>query len=405
MGEQTVEVVHEALIREWGKLQEWIENDRLFLTWRHQLRVQMAQWISAGKDEGALLRGKPLVIAENWLEKCPADLSNEREYINQSLALRKQEQEKREQEQQKQKREQEKREQEKREQKRRRHFTIGLTWVSVVALFFAGVAGVQWRQVESRRQKLEISQGEVRINYSKAIFDQGQQFDALIEALRVVKPMRSEPNPPMEAVTALRQAIYRVQERNRLEGHSDWINTVSFSPDSKILASGSRDTTIKLWDVKTGKLIRTIKHSGSIVSVSFSPDGKTLASGSGDNTIKLWNVNTGKEIKTLNKQGKYGFSISFSPDGKTLASGSDDKTIKIWDVKTGKEIITLNGHKAGINSVSFSRDGTTLASGSVDKTIKLWDVKTGKEIKTLNGHSDDVSERQFQSRWQNLGFW
>ena len=367
-GDQTVEVVHEALIREWEKLQKWINDNRAFLNWRHQLKTQMNAWNDAGKDEGALLRGKPLVIAEDWLEKCPADLIYERKYINQSLALRKQEQEKRER---------------------------TWRWIILVLMGFLSFAKAQWSQTEYQKRKLEISQGELRINYSKALFDQGQQFDGLIEALRGVKRMRSEPNPPMEAVTALRQAIYRVQERNRLEGHSYWINTVSFSPDSKILASGSRDTTIKLWDVKTGKLIRTIEDSGSIVSISFSPDGKTLASGSGDHTIKLWNVNTGEEIKTLNKQGKYGFSISFSPDGKTLASGSDDKTIKIWDVKTGKEIITLNGHKAGIYSVSFSPDGKTLASGSVDKTIKLWDVKTGKEIKTLNGHSNEVRSVSF----------
>ncbi|MCL1463820.1 WD40 repeat domain-containing protein [Argonema galeatum A003/A1] len=381
--EKTVEVVHEALIREWGQLQEWIENDRAFLTWRHQLRTQMATWNSEGQDEEALLPGKPLVIAEDWLKKRTSDLINEREYIEQSLNLRQQEQEK---------------------QKRSRQTTISvLTVFSALALFLAGFAGVQWRQTQFQKQQLEISQGELRINYSNALFnEEGQQFDALIEALRGAKLLRSKANLPIEAVTALRQGIYRVQERNRLEGHSNWINSVTFSPDGKTLASGSRDTTIKLWDVKTGKLIRTIEHSGSIVSLSFSPDGKTLASGGGDNTIKLWNVNTGQEIKTLTKQGKYGFSISFSPDGKTLASGSEEKTIKIWDVKTGKEIITLNGHKADINSVSFSRDGKILASGSTDKSIKLWDVKTGKEIKTLNGHSDRVRSVSFSPDGKTL---
>ncbi|HAZ49819.1 MAG TPA: hypothetical protein DDW76_17475, partial [Cyanobacteria bacterium UBA11369] len=295
-GEQTVEVVHEALIREWGKLQEWIENDRAFLSWRVQMRIQMEQWNSAGKDEGALLRGKPLVIAEDWLKKRPAELINEREYINQSLAWRKQEQEK---------------------QKRSRHFIIaGLSCFSVVTLFLAAVAGVQWKQAESRKQESEISQGELRINYSNALFNQDQQFDALIEALRGAKPLRSQPKQPIEVVTTLRQAVYRVMERNRLGGHNDWINSVSFSPDSKILASGSRDSTIKLWNVSTGKLIRTIEHSKPLLSLSFSPDGKILASGSGETTIKLWNVATGEEIKILNGHKDSVRSVSFSPDGK-----------------------------------------------------------------------------------------
>ncbi|MEG4396791.1 nSTAND1 domain-containing NTPase [Microcoleus sp. BROC3] len=367
-GEQTVEVVHEALIREWGKLREWIEDDRAFLTWRHQLQIQMAQWNSADKDEGALLRGKPLVIAEDWLQKRPAELINERKYIEQSLQLRK-----------------------------RRRRTI----ISVLTGFLL-VAGVQWGQTENQKQQLEISQAELRINYSNALFNEGQQFDALMEALRVAKPLRSQPKPPMEVVTALRQAIYRVGERNRLGGHSDWINTVSFSPDRKTLASGSRDSTIKLWNVSTGQLIRTINDSKSIVSVSFSPDGKTLASNSGDKSIKLWNVATGKEIKTLNGHSNWVRSLSFSPDSKTLASGSDDKSIKLWNVATGKEIKTLNGHSNVVNSVSFSPDGKTLASSSNDKTIKIWDVATGKEMKSLNGHKDLVKSVSFNPKGKTL---
>ncbi|MEH1989677.1 WD40 repeat domain-containing protein, partial [Nostoc sp.] len=148
-----------------------------------------------------------------------------------------------------------------------------------------------------------------------------------------------------------------------------------FSPDGKTLASGSSDNTIKLWDVSTGKAIKTlIGHSSSVWGVGFSPDGKTLASGSSDNTIKLWDVSTGKAIKTLTGHSSSVYSVGFSPDGKTLASGSFDKTIKLWDVNTGKAIKTLTGHSSSVYSVGFSRDGKTLVSGSRDKTVILWDL-------------------------------
>ena len=176
-----------------------------------------------------------------------------------------------------------------------------------------------------------------------------------------------------------------------LTGHTDNVYSVSFSPDGTLLASGSSDDTIKLWDVATGEEIRTLTgHTNIVYSVSFSPDGNTLASGSWDDTIKLWNVDTGKEIRTLTGHTDDVYSVSFSPDGTLLASGSSDDTIKLWDVATGEEIRTLTGHTNIVYSVSFSPDGNTLASGSWDYTIKLWDVDTGEEIRTLTGHTNIV---------------
>ncbi|MEG4857213.1 WD40 repeat domain-containing protein [Microcoleus sp. K1-B6] len=367
-GDQTVEVVHEALIREWEKLQQWIDDDRAFLTWRHQLWAQMEIWNYGDRDQGDLLRGRPLVIAEDWLQKRRSELINEQEYIEQSLKLHKQKQQK------------------------QKHIRWG---IFSVLMGFLGIAGGLWWHAESQKQKVENSQSQLRINYSAALFNQGQNFDALMAALQVAKPLPSEPKPPIEVVEGLRQAVYGVIERNRLEGHSNWVNGVSFSPDGKTLASGSGDNTIKLWNVDTGQVISTIEaHNSPITSVSFSPDGKTLASGSADNTIKLWNVQTSKVITTLNKHSKGLRSISFSRDG-ILASGSDDSTIKLWDVKTGKVIHTLKGHKNIVYSISFSPDGKILASGSADKTIKLWNVKTGKEEKSLPEHENAVLSVSF----------
>ena len=183
---------------------------------------------------------------------------------------------------------------------------------------------------------------------------------------------------------------------NTLEGHSNYIYSVAFSPDGKVLASGSGDKTIKLWEVSTGKLLNTLEgHGDSVYSVGFSPDGKALASGSGDKTIKLWEVGTGKLLNTLQGHANSIYSAGFSPDSKVLASGSADKTIKLWEVGTGKLLNTLQGHAGYVLSVAFSPDGKVLASGSADKTIKLWEVSAGKLLNTLEGHADYVRSVAF----------
>jgi WD40 repeat protein len=193
------------------------------------------------------------------------------------------------------------------------------------------------------------------------------------------------------------------KELKTLKGHQDSVNSVSFPPDGKTLASASRDKTVKLWDVVTGKELKTLNgHQSAVNSVSYSPDGKTLASASRDNTVKLWDVVTGKELKTLNGHQDQVWSVSFSPDGKTLASASWDNTVKLWDVGTGKELKTLKGYQSWVNSVSYSPDGETLASGSGDGTVKLWDVGTGKELKTLQVHQYSVRSVSFSPDGKTL---
>ena len=194
-----------------------------------------------------------------------------------------------------------------------------------------------------------------------------------------------------------------------LEGHTSEVWSVSFSPDGSTLASGSHDNTVKLWDVATRQNIATLTgHRNNVISVSFSPDGSTLASGGGwgDNTVKLWDVATRQNIATLEATSPFG-SVSFSPDGSTLASGSHDNTVKLWDVATRQNIATLEGHRNYVNSVSFSPDGSTLASGSSDRTVKLWDVATRQNIATLEGHTYWVTSVSFSPDGRTLasGSW
>ncbi|KAK0632942.1 hypothetical protein B0T14DRAFT_542129 [Immersiella caudata] len=176
-----------------------------------------------------------------------------------------------------------------------------------------------------------------------------------------------------------------------LEGHSHGVRSVTFSPDSKLIASGSYDKTVKIWDVATGACTQTFKgHSHRVRSVTFSPDSKLIASGSRDKTVKIWDVATGACTQTLEGHSHGVWSVTFSPDSKLIASGSYDKTVKIWDVATGACTQTLEGHSDGVQSVTFSPDSKLIASGSYDKTVKIWDVATGACTQTLEGHSDGV---------------
>nr|WP_225880409.1 WD40 repeat domain-containing serine/threonine-protein kinase [Anabaenopsis elenkinii] len=224
-----------------------------------------------------------------------------------------------------------------------------------------------------------------------------QSVSEVIQALSPVSPVITTSS------TEVSPAIDTSKLRHTLTGHSDWVTSVGFSPDGQTLASGSRDKTIKLWDVQTGKVRHTLTgHSDWVLSVGFSSDSQTLASGSFDKTIKLWDMRTGKVRRTLTGHSDWVYSVGFSPDSQTLASGSSDNTIKLWDVQTGKVRHTLTGHSEPVRFVGFSPNGQTLASGSDDKTIKLWDVRTGKLRHTLTGHSDWVRSVAFSPDGQTL---
>ena len=159
-----------------------------------------------------------------------------------------------------------------------------------------------------------------------------------------------------------------------LKGHRGRISALAFSSDSRTLASGSFDQTIRLWDIETDAHKMTLTgHTKRIESLAFSPDGNTLASASADGTVRLWHTLSGLPKATFIE---YNESVAFSPDGKTLAIGGDDAypTVRLRDVATGTQIASFAGHTAGVSHVAFSPDGSTLMSASYDGTILLWNL-------------------------------
>jgi len=268
--------------------------------------------------------------------------------------------------------------------------------VAFVITIAATVAFIQWINAERRL----ISTINALTEASQELFDSNQEFDALLASFKAGKLAKQSafgvlPGTEYRKMeyrinTQLQQAAYWVKERNRLEGHKARVFSVSLSPDGRLLASGSADGSIKLWEVATGKLINTIEeHFNAVPIVSFSPNGQLLAFASNsDNTVKLWDITTNKEISSFkgydsDKNGNK--SISFSPEGRLLAYASG-KTITLVNVERRAEIKKLVGHNGKVNGISFSPDGKMLASASFDGTVKLWNHTTGQVIDTLDEH-------------------
>jgi len=180
-----------------------------------------------------------------------------------------------------------------------------------------------------------------------------------------------------------------------LEGHTDRVDPLAWSPDGKLLGSGSKDQTVRLWDLTTGALLHTLEgHTGWVFVVAWSPNGKLLASSAHfaqDDGVWLWDPTTGMLLHTLEGHKGAITSAAWSPDGKLLVSGSYDETVRLWDPTTGALLHTLEGNMYPVWSVAWSPDGKLLITGSSfpgpphDADVRIWRTDTWEPIALLTG--------------------
>jgi len=206
---------------------------------------------------------------------------------------------------------------------------------------------------------------------------------------------------------------YALKKNTRIPIEGE-VTSVAFSRDGKMLATGSADGTVKLWDTSTRAELTPLPrgHSGMVWAIAFSSDGEMLATGSADRTIKLWNTRTGKYLKTLDGHLNEVLSVAFSPNSKLLASGSSDNTAILWDVDTGKKLTTITGHTSAVTFVAFSPDSTRLATGSDDTSVKLWDtiinqpelLKRWQELAAFHNYKKNKSQSLEEDKIQSLAF-
>ena len=302
-----------------------------------------------------------------------------------------------------------------------------LAAVVVALLVGGGVAG--WQAWEARREaaradlkaedatreflraegKAELARNETaRANEEtrkaqdavKALKIQSTEQRRLLDVMRIKEAVTAFDNNLVEYA---RDTFGEVAEENRTSawhfmrrycegsdftfyGHSNPVTSASWSPDGRTLATGSWDTTVRLWDAATGRSLKELKgHDVPVTSLAWRSDGRMLASASYENTVRLWDVATGRSLKELKGHTDSVTSVSWSPDDRILASASKDMTVELWNAATGQRLKTLKGHTGIVTGVSWSPDGRTLASASEDRTVRLWDPATGRNLKELKG--------------------
>jgi WD40 repeat protein len=396
LGEDTVEITHEALATQWQQYQQWISNSPADprgddLRTLQSLIADATGWAQAedkNKKEH-LARGYDLSLDRDLATRRPSWIAgSERAYIDASgrAAVT---------------------------AARTKQIAIAaLVILTFIASAFGYYAGNQRNLADAELKRALSAEAETNRQKERSQFtesgllarvsaeqigedDPGSALLLALEALPDNKAnvqRRYSPETEVQAGSALRAN----PERAVLAGHKDAVFMSAFSPDGSQVVTASDDKTARLWNAETGKELALLSgHKGKVLLVAFSPKGHRIMTASDDGTALLWDSETGRRIGVLSGHAEAVLAVSFSPDGLKLLTGSSDGTARLWKagdnlLDKDRPIAVLSGHASSVRSAAFSSDGSQVVTASDDKTVRLWDPNSGDQIRVLKGHSKSV---------------
>jgi WD40 repeat protein/transcriptional regulator with XRE-family HTH domain len=454
LNEDSAEVAHEALIREWQRLHEWLTQDREGLLLHRHLTEAAHEWERRGKDPVELYRGARLAKAREWAATNDGRMNpGEREFLAASIEREEHDLLEREMQRQReldaahelaetQKARLEDQQRAASRLRRRAIILTGALFLAIVlaaaALFLGGLAQTHFQRAESERL---VSYSRELASNSKVAIPEDPELSILL-ALRAVEVLQDAGQQVLpEAANALHEAVQASRVKRTLDISTEPVWGLAYSPDGARLATGAVDgLMITIWNSATGQKIMEIEmpeNSGLLKLLGFSPDGTRLAGSSTKGDMIFWDAGTGKTIFTLpgNPEAwRFDFSpdgnhlavaydngitrlwdlqnrellvtidngthlktldVEFSPDGKTFVSANGDGIARVYDADNGNELFSLKGHSVHLWAAKFSPDGELIATASTDSTAKIWNATSGELITTLNGHTNEVQDLEF----------
>ncbi|MGI5499408.1 hypothetical protein [Lentzea sp. CA-135723] len=360
--DDSVEISHEAVIRSWPRLKDWIAESRDDLRTHRRLTAAAADWEAHDRDPGSLYRGVPLTQATDWTQRDPGALNTQEQAF---LAASKAAVE--------------------RDLATDRRRTTNLR--RVVALLAALLLVATTATVFAIRAQRQATEQRTIALAQKAIAEANDLQDrdpGLASQLRLAAYR-------LTGIPAARDSLlstFAGPQVTVVSGHAEPASFALFSPDQKLLATAGDDRMLIIWDFQDPhhptEIGRVRAGDQATHGLAFSPDGRTIAAAGWDGLIRLFDVSNPRRPFEKAKIGGHDGQVQAvlcTPQGRLVSSG-EDGTIRVWDA-TGTPVRTLRGHTALVHAISLANDGTRLASASWDGTVKLWDLTTGEVLSTI----------------------
>ncbi|WP_431919254.1 hypothetical protein [Micromonospora wenchangensis] len=355
IGEETVEITHEALIRGWPTLRDWLAADRESLRAHRHLTGAATDWATHGEDDAFLYRGSLLA---GWADRDTEALNGtERDFLATSLARQTREHTRR---------------------RRRLRATIGSLVAGLVTVSLLAVLAVV--QTVTANAQRDLAVADSLAAQSRAALATQPDLANLLALAGLGHSVTAQTVASAQAALSAPMHVARP-----LIGHSGAVTAVAYSPDGGTVATGGDDGTIRLWTAgPTAALIQ----GSAVTSIAFTRDGRLLATGGVDGTVRLWDPTTHRPLGTLTGRATVN-TVAFHPDGTTIATGHADGAVRLWDTRTGLSRPVPVGHDGPVNAVTFDRTGLILATGGDDNTARLWNTAT-RQTTVLSGHTGEV---------------